>query len=140
MVLEPHAKHGVLTMGNEITEQEAREALNRIVYYCGHIGGRSKARGYDPGCDMVSMAEFAVQELSRRAAERAEREKPIDAEWLKSIGAKKKTASRWYIAPHVAIHLRDEFVFVVRIGGYMAPIVTRGQLLDLVETVKGGVE
>ena len=73
MVREPHAKHGVLTMGNEITEQEAREALNRIVYYCGHIGGRSKARGYDPGCDMVSMAEFAVQELSRRAAERAER-------------------------------------------------------------------
>lgn len=88
----------------------------------------------------ITLREFVRQELNRRDAEKSERALPITAEWLESIGAKKKTATRWYVAPHVAVHLRDEFVFVIRIGGCMAPIVTRGQLLDLVEIVKGGVE
>ena len=146
MVLEPGNEYGVLTMGNEITEQEAREALNRIVYYCGHIGGRSKARGYDPGCDMVSMAEFAVQELSRRAAERAEREKPIDAEWCVNNGAIEYDAGHelvygWDLG-WCEFNWRENRGCRMYVGDYHfhvnLPQETRGQLLDLLRALKGG--
>lgn len=115
---------------SEITEREAREALNRIVYYCGHIGGLSKARGYDPGCDMVTMVEFSVQELTSRDSERSARQQPITPEWCVANGARLSAEWYWF----------DDGVSIRPIAGEKWLVVVNSRMLDWSAECVGQVE
>ena len=112
-----------------ITEQEAREALQ--IY---KDGTTPTVRGFAS----LVVIDWAVQELSRRDAERAERAKPIDAEWLKSVGAKKRAINRWRLCDQCNLWLRENCLWTVRVDGYTVVVTTRGQLLDLLAALKGG--
>ena len=63
---------------SEITEQQAREAA--LLFH----SKNTLSNKYDAAANVL--AQFVLQELSRRDAERAEREKPITAEWFGGIG------------------------------------------------------
>ena len=122
---------------SEITEQDAREAAIDIVD--GHYGESNEDldQWHD---DIRTCSRWIVQELSRRAAERAEREKPIDAEWLESIDAMK--SGQWYIFDlGVQIGLRARMHgWIITVNHRLLDIEysTRGQLLDLLRALKGG--
>ena len=124
-----------------ITEQEA-------------IGlAESKKRQVMPGGIRevnARLAEWAIQELARREAERAERARPIDAEWLESIGAYHEWNhggdAGWY-----GIEIDDDEWLSVSGATGLTHIVmcdgvkqierrfdTRGQLLDILAALKGG--
>ena len=112
-----------------ITEQEAIEAAKNI-----------------PAIALLEMSQpvrdvmmWATCELSRREAERAERAKPIDAEWLASIENWTRTGD--YISTRIKgndvwYHIADA---CIGFGGLrQGHITTRGQLLDLIAALKGG--
>jgi len=145
----------------EITEQEAREAVGRI---CQAISDEVKGiidadtaerlygtRDLDVALelgrdDLKKAVEFARQELARRDAERVEREKPIDEEWLRSI------ATREYAGVNdpyfIEFELHEDAVSAFTDKGKISsvqmnwssglPIKTRGQLLDLLNALRGG--
>ena len=118
-----------------ITEQEA-------------IGlAESKKRQVMPGGIRevnARLAEWAIQELARREAERAERAKPIDAEWcLVNVAVEVADARiyRW-VFKDVRVDWDDHNGTTIdEFGGewtWLPSIATRGQLLDLLAALKGG--
>lgn len=150
-------------MSNHITEQEAREAAERVCEMAndcasGEFGVVTAQRLYGTQdmelaerCgrrDVERVARWACDELSRRDTERAEREKPIDAEWLESIGANlNEWNTRFPIhVMNAGTHVigwaerRGVFAWNNGISYLFDGITTRGQLLDLLAALKGGVE
>lgn len=128
---------------SEITEQEAREAAKAF-----EISSVAITEAFAMGCDMVelrrtqfmserTLADFARQELSRRDAEQAEREKPITADWLESIGWQRQTTSSGN--KFMSFGLFHWFKGVVSFCSCkIETIATRGQLLDLLRALRGG--
>ena len=137
-----------------ITEQEAIEAAKNM-----------------PAIALLEMSQpvrdvmmWATCELSRREAERAERAKPIDAEWLASIGSRCPKSERWFILldrtygpsryeTQLRAKMQPEGCYVIVTQGYgddanddekedvvsfACDFTTRGQLLDLLNALKGG--
>lgn len=124
---------------SEVTKDEAREAATRLDR--DEASNEFRAAS-DRLKDFDTLATFARQELSRRDAERAEREKPIDEEWLESIGFYRDTTeSRYFENQHIAgaFYVRNSGVLVWRCEVYeLFEANTRGQLLDLLAALKGG--
>ena len=129
---------------SEITEQDAREAAIDIVD--GHYGESNEDldQWHD---DIRTCSRWIVQELSRRDAERAEREKPIDAEWCVNNGAIEYDAGHelvygWDLG-WCEFNWRENRGCRMYVGDYHfhvnLPQETRGQLLDLLRALKGGV-
>jgi hypothetical protein len=116
-----------------ITEQEAREAAKIVL------------RGWDDYYRPKTQREVAehkaatwiTEELARREAERAERAKPIDAEWCLSANGEHRDVEwfRWRIGRHV---IDWRFYHVYLDSCLSDAITTRGQLLDLLAALKGG--
>ena len=114
-----------------ITEQEARDAAKR----CELQQNKGLQEYYD---DELTLYRWAIQELARREAERAERARPIDAEWLLSIGF--RDCGSWLAMDVGASNLwwtplRRSFGMN---GRHVDDITARGQLLDLLKALKGG--
>ena len=127
---------------SEISEEQAREAIKdarRGMFYCGPTKYITAAE---------KVVDWAKQELSRREAERAERAKPITAEWFGGIGDEQlqmliqrigDTEYQFEMAcesqPGVdltVIH-KDKLNLT-----HLPTITTRGQLLDLLKALRGG--
>lgn len=144
----------------EISEQEARAAARHLESArkkCNQLvddecDTRWVERDIDKHCWLLAC--FAVQELTRREAERAERARLIDAEWLESIGLVK---SRSCVAPCVDLFTTSTpipsstielsecpggswYVLLIQDDDCISlpNITTRGQLLDLLAALKGG--
>ena len=117
---------------SQITEQEAREAAAFIA----DIG--NGANEHAPKL----LAALMMNILSRRDAERAEREKPITAEWLESIGFYRDTTEGRYFEQQEiagAFYLRNNGRLAWRCEVYeLFEAETRGQLLDLLRALRGG--
>ena len=134
-----------------ISEQEAREAAARLkngggdAFACWEDYQESSQKDED----VEVAANWICQELARREAERAERAKPIDAEWLESIGAYHEWNhggdAGWY-----GIEIDDdEWLSVSGATGFTHIVMgdgvkqierrfdTRGQLLDLLAALRG---
>ena len=138
---------------SEVTEQEAREASSTHEecsrkFFAGELFG-IKAHD-DFSRSGTTLIEFARQELSRRDAERAEREKPITAEWLRSIGAYRESDYGGDEGYYTVDIDDDEWLSICE-DGYVTTIViadgrkqlsrkfeTRGQILDLLKALRGG--
>ena len=120
-----------------ITEQEARDAAKR----CELQQNKGLQEYYD---DELTLYRWAIQELARREAERAERAKPIDAEWcLVNVAVEVADARiyRW-VFKDVRVDWDDHNGTTIdEFGGewtWLPSIATRGQLLDLLAALKGG--
>lgn len=124
-----------------ISEQEARSAAEVVRSATDHEETEWRDHNWS------ILAQYAIQELARREAERAERSKPIDAEWLNEIlgsqwsfesptlgGAMvtiwrtKLIKSGWGLG---ILHRSTETVHCLN-------ATTRGQLLDMLAALKGG--
>lgn len=147
---------------SEITEQEAREAVERISKAIddeasGVADGDTAMQIYGTSdielaveCgkrDLRKVVEFARQELARPDAERAERLLPITVEWLESIGftryAKQDSQGNAllmleaiYGGGYLSWSGHDGF----RLCELHLGFTTRGQVLDLLAALKGGAE
>ena len=130
---------------SEVTEQEAREASSTHEecsrkFFAGELFG-IKAHD-DFSRSGTTLIEFARQELARRDAKRAEREKPITAEWLESIGFYRDTTEGRYFEQQEiagAFYLRNNGRLAWRCEVYeLFEAETRGQLLDLLRALRGG--
>lgn len=89
------------------------------------------AAAYEHASDLVK------QMIARHDAEQAERAKPIDEEWLRSIGMQNR--GQWRGAKVGSFDVIWSIREGVSIWGSFAPeITTRGQLLDLLSALKGG--
>ena len=123
-----------------ITEQEAKDAATWIA----DIGN-----GVNDHASKL-LAALIMNILSRRDAERAEREKPITAEWLRSIGAYRESDYGGDEGYYTVDIDDDEWLSICE-DGYVTTIViadgrkqlsrkfeTRGQILDLLAALKGG--
>lgn len=125
-----------------VTEQEAREAAERLdaeykkIRLLSEDDDQYRGVSYEIERHEQFLLRFALQELSRRDAERAEREKPITAEWLESLGCEDEGAWLWVKGFNVRVGKRRSDVWC---GVQpMSSITTRGQLLDLLAALKGG--
>lgn len=99
--------------------------------------------GWDTNQDewvVVAASEVLLARLAADRAEREERARPIDAEWLESIGCKKMAINRWKIQEQIRVNvwLVECVRWMVRIDGWLVQMHTRGQLLDLLRVLKGG--
>jgi hypothetical protein len=84
--------------------------------------------------DAQKLAKHFLDELARRDAEQAERNRPIDEEWLRSIGGM-ESRGVWFFDGVVGRFTSGQWWV-----GY-APIAdasTRGRFLDLINLLKGG--
>ena len=146
---------------SEISEEQAREAARRVKS-CRHEDDTDPDDPYDDcfpnahkvyGCkqieacihvgfDLRTLSDYAMQELTRRDAELAEREKPITAEWLESIGFYRDTTEGRYFEQQEiagAFYLRNNGRLAWRCEVYeLFEAETRGQLLDLLRALRGG--
>lgn len=133
-----------------ITEEQAREAAERL---------RAAAVAFkdceddDPRLTEIEWAiegneqmlvTFAREELSRRDAERAERALPITAEWLESMGFEFNglRLRRLLSIGHYELSASpnaDDMLLMQDDDAIAVPhVTTRGQLLDLLNALKGG--
>ena len=130
------------------------DALERT--YNGDIDGFTR--------DMKRLADSTLASLDAKEAERAERAKPIDAEWLKAIGSRCPKSKRWFILfertygpsryeTQLRAKMQPDGCYVIVTQGYgddaddddkedvvsfACEFTTRGQLLDLLNALKGG--
>lgn len=119
-----------------ITEQEAREAAGEWR----PDAMESVARSATMNSRSTMLVAWAVQELSRREAERAERAKPIDAEWCLANGAAFDLGWMRFYGSECVVSWCESIVWVASKEWKlsMRKIKTRGQLLDLLAALKGG--
>ena len=114
------------------TEQEAREAASRVE--CVELVDMTE--------DVRCIVMWATCELTRRDDDRAERGKPITAEWLESIGFYRDTTEGRYFEQQEiagAFYLRNNGRLAWRCEVYeLFEAETRGQLLDLLRVLRGG--
>ena len=148
-----------------ITEQEAREAASRVCEMvedrdAGEVGVVTALRVYGTADiemaarlarrDVDKVVTWMCDELSRRESEKAERAKPIDAEWLSTCKPdllfwQKTSEFIEYEFRHqpqpgalkVVVNANGHVGFVVN-KSLAACLTTRGQLLDLLAALKGG--
>ena len=133
---------------SEITEQDAREASSTHEecsrkFFAGELFG-IKAHD-DFSRSGTTLIEFARQELSRRDDDRAERGKPITAEWCVNNGATLDgtAGACQFIAHGIEVEWDARNGVTVRDGErmgdwtFLSSITTRGQLLDLLAALKG---
>ena len=91
--------------------------------------------------DTELVSKWVLAEITRRDAEQAERELPIDEEWLRSIGFCSGAMGFLFLgAVFVDPSLRYLPVYVggLRQSSALDKIKNRGQLLDLLSAMKGG--
>mgnify|MGYP003422477801 CR=1 FL=1 len=115
-----------------ITEHEAREAAKAMF----DDQGQPTADGMVWFQSEAILAQWAIQELARREAERAERAKPIDAEWCLVNGACDCGSHMRFLVNelHLLWHKASE---ITRLNGTnLGAIKTCGQLLDLLAALK----
>ena len=150
---------------SEISEEQAREAARRVKS-CRHEDDTDPDDPYDDcfpnahkvyGCkqieacihvgfDLRTLSDYAMQELTRRDAELAEREKPITAEWCVNNGATLDgtAGACQFIAHGIEVEWDARNGVTVRDGErmsdwtFLSSITTRGQLLDLLKALRGG--
>ena len=118
-----------------VTEQEAREAAKSMQFL------KDAATSHE----LSILAKWAVVELDRRDAERAERAKPIDAEWLESLGAVRENNPagghwQWSIGLVRIAKLRGGWQWWIGMfhGEQLVKAETREDILRLIEALKGG--
>ena len=127
---------------DKASESEIEAAAERLVSFGGDT--------WDPAiymdsqqlhADMESAGKCILARLAADRAERDERARPIDAEWLKFIGCKKRAVNRWEIQEHLRVNvwLYANSEWRVKIDEWMVQMHTRGQLLDFIRVLKGGV-
>ena len=78
--------------------------------------------------DNDAIAEFVRDELSRRDAEAAERAKPVDEKFWRSL----------HVTEYFAFTVKNIPYFLSSFGYDLPDGFTRGQLLDLLAALKGG--
>ena len=93
--------------------------------------------------DRLILADAYIAELARRDAERAERAKPIDAEWLKTLGFYAGHDLAWHLdrvsCRQYAQHVTDPVESTLLVDDVeVVWHATRGQLLDLLAALNGG--
>lgn len=135
-----------------ISEQEAREAAARLNSDGDDRFASLTSTDYRESAtrddDIEVTAAFVLQELSRRDAEKAEREKPIDAEWCLANGA---TCDEWnsrfpmyeWLIGSQSVRWNPRRGVFMWCGGtsfVFDTITTRGQLLDLLRALRVGEE
>ena len=110
------------------------DALERT--YNGDIDGFTR--------DMKRLADSTLASLDAKEAERAERAKPIDAEWCLANGAEQVgdcSMYRWQFGSTRVEWDAGNGTTIDEFDGawvWMPSITTRGQLLDLLAALKGG--
>ncbi len=116
--------------------QAMRVATNEWVDYCSGGGDSQETR------DNATLADAYLARLAADRAEREERARPIDEAWMKSIGCKKMAINRWKTQEQIRVNvwLVECVRWMVKIDGWLVQMQTRGQLLDLLRVLKGGVE
>ena len=136
-----------------VTEQEAREAvvkLRNALELASELNPddhdeseRDIKREFEK--HETTLIRFAKQELDRRDAERAERAKPIDAEWLESLGAVRENNPagghwQWSIGLVRIAKLRGGWQWWIGMfhGEQLVKAETREDILRLIEALKGG--
>ena len=122
-----------------ISEQEAREAAARLkngggdAFACWEDYQESSQKDED----VEVAANWICQELARREAERAERAKPIDAEWCLVNGACDCGSHMRFLVNELHL-LWHKASGITRLNGTpLGARKTRGQLLDLLAALKG---
>lgn len=95
---------------------------------------------HDYSEDTATLCEWAIAELCRRESERAERAKPIDAEWCLANGAAFDLGWMRFYGSECVVSWCESIVWVASKEWKlsMRKIKTRGQLLDLLAALKGG--
>lgn len=106
------------------------DALERT--YNGDIDGFTR--------DMTRLAVSTLERLDAEEAERAERAKPIDAEWCLANGAAFDLGWMRFYGSECVVSWCESIVWVASKEWKlsMRKIKTRGQLLDLLAALKGG--
>ncbi len=130
---------------SEISEQEAREASERISKAindeaCGIADFDTAEQLYGTSdmelavergkADLKTVVQFAHQELALRDAEQAARQQPITPEWCLANGASLSTSWYWF----------DEGVQVRPIAGGKWFVIVYGRMLDWSAECVGQVE
>lgn len=139
---------------NEISEQEAREAVERISKAIddeasGVADGDTAMQIYGTSdielavergkADLKTVVQFARQELARRDAEQAARQQPITPEWCLANGA--RLSAEWYWFDE-GVQVRPiasgKWLVIVfgRMLGWSAECV--GQVEELRRALRGG--
>ena len=134
---------------SEISEEQAREAARRVKS-CRHEDDTDPDDPYDDcfpnahkvyGCkqieacihvgfDLRTLSDYAMQELTRRDAELAERGKPITPKWCLANGAAFSASWYWF----------DEGVSIRPIAGGTWLVAVSGQMLNWSAECVGQVE
>lgn len=139
---------------NEISEKELLDAAQRC-FDGGFDTQFATAKDYYKSDlrakDTDAISRFVISELKRRQAERAEREKPIDAEWFRKHGNEvcsifvcrddveyeiEWAAGTPGIGVDLTVYSGPRKCFCHSVN--LRHITTRGQLLDLLAALKGG--
>lgn len=118
-----------------ITEQGARNAARRCVNY-------EHATPEQYYVDERVLYDWAIQELARREAERAERAKPIDAEWCRKHGGQgSDDQMSWQVSGGEWVRVtlyQPHGSSTTFMGRKLYDIQTVGDLSDLLAALKGG--
>ena len=152
---------------SEINEKELMEAAQRCFdggFDTEFVTSKDYYKSELHAKDTDAISRFVINELLRRQEERAEREKPIDAEWLWSISSRCPFSERWRVLIH-RVYGESEYktqlraricdngkcLVMIEQGGekdcddieaeedvvsFGHDIATRGQLLDLMNALK----
>ena len=125
-------------------ENELKDVINRTKSWNELLcNGDEESHVYysDPGLHLVDegiLVDWAMEELARRDAEQAERERPIDEEWLRSIGGH-DIGGAWFFRGTAGRVVYDGLRWLWMVGTSVIKICeNRGQLLDLLNSLKGG--
>lgn len=107
-------------------------------FFRGQIGSIERDEYYHSALldeDRDALCQLAVERLAADRADREERARPIDAEWLESIGFASVSIELgvWHEARSGAFS-----GLWIRAARHLPHITTRGQLLDLLRAMKGG--
>ena len=120
----------------EISEQEARDAAEQLdaeykkIRLLSEDDDQYRGVSYEIERHEQFLIRFALQELSRRDAERAARQQPITPEWCVANGA--RLSAKWYWF--------DEGVQVRPIAGGKWLVIVSGWMLDWSAECVGQVE
>jgi len=99
--------------------------------------------------DLIAVRDWSASELARRDAEQAERERPIDEEWLASIGWEFRGVFWYYSLPNkrqlvLSQTFSESDVLIKNVASPqfvgLGKMQNRGQLIDLLAALKGGAK
>lgn len=125
-------------------DKSIRESVMDMVDICLSDDADEQERDMAASTILEAVRPSMLAEIANRSdrAEREERARPIDAEWLESIGCKKVALNRWKIQAYIRVNvwLASTGEWRVKIDGGLVLMHNRGQLLDLLRVLKGGAE